>query len=231
MANTEQLIVPTALSVLNGAGLCFVYVLFPNLRRNPWIQGLTWVYLAIAFSWYSLQVPMVETEAMLAHYWLYLVSFIAYMPVVTYLGAAFLEGSIALFGWSNDRENRRLQRWRKRLLTTTRKRDRRMLERKLKELKRSPTDPVIRRELVELYLSRRDFEHALYHSYALIELLPQGHSHAFALYRLAQILVDQMGSLQAAQPFLRRIIRCYPRSFFASYGRRLVNQYEAYADR
>ena len=231
MANTEELIVPTALSVLNGAGLCFVYVLFPNLRRNSWVQGLTWLYLAVSFSWYMLQLPVVESDAMLAHYWLYLVAFIAYMPVVTYLGAAFLEGCIQLLGWGTDRENRRLQRWRKHLLSTTSKRDRRMLERKLKELKRSPVDPVVRRELVELYLSRGDVEHALYHSYALIELLPPGHSHAFALYRLAQILVDQLGALEEAQPYLRRIIRCYPKSFFASYGRRLVNQYEAYADR
>ena len=43
--------------------------------------------------------------------------------------------------------------------------------------------------------------------------------------------VDRLGNLEGAQPYLRRIIRTYPRSFFASYARRLVNQYEAYADR
>ncbi len=106
-----------------------------------------------------------------------------------------------------------------------------MLSRKLKELKNSATNPVLRRELIELFLARGELDSALYHSYALVELLPFGHAHAFALYRLAQILVDQLGDLESAQPYLRRIIRGYPRSFFASYGRRLVNQFEAYADR
>ena len=40
-----------------------------------------------------------------------------------------------------------------------------------------------------------------------------------------------LGRLDSAQPYLRRILRTYPRSFFASYARRLINQYEAYADR
>ena len=42
---------------------------------------------------------------------------------------------------------------------------------------------------------------------------------------------DRQGRLDAAQPYLRRIIRLYPRSFFASYARRLVNKYEASVDR
>ena len=98
-------------------------------------------------------------------------------------------------------------------------------------MRRNPTDPTLRRELVELYLSRGEGTASLYHGYALVEMLPFGHAHAFALYRLTQILVDHLGQLEAAQPYLRRLIRTYPRSYFASYARRLVNQYEAYADR
>ena len=130
-----------------------------------------------------------------------------------------------------DRKAEHLEQLRHQLRTSRGSSGRRLLERKLRESKRRPTDATVRRELVELYLSRGDLQGALYQGYALVEMLPFGHAHAFALYRLAQILVDHLGQLEAAQPYLHRIIRIYPRSFFASYARRLVNQYEAYADR
>lgn len=111
----------------------------------------------------------------------------------------------------------------------------RALQSKQVELEANPLDPRLRRELILLYLGRNEPQQAIYHSYALVELLPYGASHALALYRLCQLLVGPRSTrnrreLKIAQPYLRRLIRLYPRSFFASYARRLVNQYEAYAD-
>ncbi|MCA8961188.1 MAG: hypothetical protein KDC38_11775 [Planctomycetes bacterium] len=100
-----------------------------------------------------------------------------------------------------------------------------------RELTFRPTDPQLRRELLEILLEVGDYEAASYHAYVLVELLPHGPIQGFALYRLCQVLVDKLNRLEEAQPHLRRIIRVYPRSFFASYARRLVSQYEAYADR
>lgn len=103
------------------------------------------------------------------------------------------------------------------------------------ELETNPLDPRLRRELTLLHLGRGEPRSAIYHSYVLVELLPHGPSQALALYRLCQLLVGPSAeknprNLHAAQPYLRRLIRLYPRSYFASYARRLVNQYEAHAD-
>ena len=62
-------------------------------------------------------------------------------------------------------------------------------------------------------------------------MLPCGHAHALALFRLAQIIGTRQARPEAAQPHLRRIIRLYPRSIFAREARRLVHEYEAFADR
>ncbi|MEM7261761.1 MAG: hypothetical protein AAF488_07190 [Planctomycetota bacterium] len=107
----------------------------------------------------------------------------------------------------------------------------RLLAERQRELAFHPTDVRLRKELFEIHLELGDVEGALFHGYALVELLPHGPSHGLALYRLCQTLVDRANGLEIAQPHLRRIIRLYPRSFFASYARRLVSQYEAYADR
>ncbi len=107
----------------------------------------------------------------------------------------------------------------------------RLYAERCRELELRPTDAGLRKELFEILLELGEHRAALYHGYTLIELLPQGPAHGLALYRLSQTLVDQLNRLEEAQPHLRRIIRLYPRSFFASYARRLVNHYEAYADR
>jgi len=107
----------------------------------------------------------------------------------------------------------------------------RVLAERLHELQLRPTDARLRKEVTEILLELGEDQAAAYHAYALAELLPPGPSHGLALYRLCQTLVDRLNRLDQAQPHLRKIIRLYPRSFFASYARRLVNHFEAYADR
>ena len=84
---------------------------------------------------------------------------------------------------------------------------------------------------MELHLRLGDYQSALYQGYVLVDLLPAGPTQALLLYRISRVLVERLGNLAGAQPHLRRLIRLYPKTFFASYARRLVNHYEAYADR
>ena len=97
--------------------------------------------------------------------------------------------------------------WRQRFY---RGRERRLIARKLREVRRDPENPVLRGDLIDLHLRRGELDRALYHAYAQVAFLPNGPAHAHALYRIAQIHVDHLGDLESAQPYLRRIIRSLP---------------------
>lgn len=108
---------------------------------------------------------------------------------------------------------------------------RQLVQSKLEQIALYPQNVRLRKELMELHLRLGDYQNALYQGYVLVELLPAGPTQALLLYRISRVLVERLGNLAGAQPHLRRLIRLYPRTFFASYARRLVNHYEAYADR
>ncbi|MEC7922999.1 MAG: hypothetical protein VX496_06325, partial [Planctomycetota bacterium] len=48
------------------------------------------------------------------------------------------------------------------------------------------------------------------------------------MYRAVYICVERRMSVKNALPLLRRMIRLYPRSYYAAYARRILNRYEAY---
>ncbi len=245
----EILFLISLLSFVNGGILSMVFASWARLRRNRAARVAVLIYVGACVWAYSTFIPPPEvlreaTEIRLGPIlsqdevtrstiiWFYLVAVCGYLPVVVYVLASTVDMAMhRLLRRGGNHESRLQTRWRSRLLRVTRFGSRRLLDAKCAQLQHRRTDPRLRRELIDLYLKVGDDDFALYHAYALVELLPRGHSHGFALYRLCHILVDRSGRLDAAQPYLRRILRLYPRSFFASYARRLINQYEAYADR
>lgn len=239
----DALIWPTLLSFFNGVMLCAVFLLVPRARHSLPVQCATWIYIAIAVGLYWIQAPpaaVTRSGPGMPANWLYLLAFASYVPVLSFLCYSLFEAALDVFlvrvlpeqrplaasrrgrrSWSRGSWSRRLYR----------RRERRLIARKLRELRKDPEDPILRGDLIDLHLRHGEVDRALYHAYAQVAFLPTGPAHAHALYRMAQIYVDHLGDLESAQPYLRRIIRCYPRDFPANYARRLVNQYEAYADR
>ncbi|MGE3164167.1 MAG: tol-pal system YbgF family protein [Planctomycetota bacterium] len=223
---------PTFLVFLNGALMTFAYICFETLREDPWWKLITVVYLLMCLGAYLQQLPDGAVNNPVT-YWAYMVAFSGSLPVFLYVSVGAISAALAQLSLgypAKDPLYSQRARWHRKLRRALRRGDLRLLEARLADLGDRPTDPVLRSQLIDLYLGLGDVDGALYHAYALVELLPRGHAHGYALYRLAQILVEQRKRLDAAQPYLRRIIRLYPRSFFASYARRLVNQFEAYAE-
>ncbi|MEE8142171.1 MAG: hypothetical protein V3T77_03655 [Planctomycetota bacterium] len=233
----EILYLVTLLSFINGGTLSMLFACYPRLRQHWGARWITLIYLSACVVFYAGFLPTEDT-ARTTTYWFFLVAMSGYLPVASYILSALVATVLdaTLPRAQAGRDFRRQASWRRRFLRATRfgfrkLLDAKLLEAKLAELHSRPTNTRLRRELIDLYMKVGDYEQALYHAYMHVELLPRGHSHGFALYRLCQMLVDRLGRLDAAQPYLRRILRTYPRSFFASYARRLINQYEAYADR
>ncbi len=224
----------TLLSLANALLLGWTTARVSRLRRSPWARVASAGYMTLSLGCFW--VPLIAYPTLLetpAPYVCFLIAGAAYAPLYLGLHASASEVLVQFLmpRRRRDGEWERLDRVRQRLLEVVQGGDRRLLAQMLAALARRPLDPQVHRDLVELYLTLGEVERALFHNYTLVELIPNGHAHAAALYRLAQILVDRQGRLNRAQPYLRRIIRLYPKSFFASYARRLVNQFEAYADR
>ncbi|MFQ5654505.1 MAG: hypothetical protein ACE5GW_07220 [Planctomycetota bacterium] len=225
------LLMPTALSFLNGAALCFLFTSSRRLRQSVIVRAASLVYLLGCSVLYAVILAESSPLTPLA-YLCVLMAVSGYLPLILYIGHSGFRRSLAPAiaarnrGWAGAR----LGRWRRRLVYGGRRRKQRLLRSKLEECARKGSNAALRLELMELHWSLGELDEAAFHAYVLDELLPRGHSHCYALYRLSQILAERRKKLEEAQPYLRRLLRLYPRSYFASYARRLVNQCEAYAD-
>lgn len=224
----DVVLFPTLMMFLNGAFVTLAFLSFETVRRDVLLKTVATLYLVLCLGAYLQQLPMTPSDTAVS-YWAFMAATSSSFPVFVYVTLSFVVGTMTYLGQPRSRERRKVIKWQQRLRRALRRGDTRLLEEKLAEVQLRPTHPTLRSQLIDLYLGLGETENALYHAYALVEMLPRGHAHGFALYRLAQIIAERQKRLPQAQPYLRRIIRMYPRSFFASYARRLVNQYEAYA--
>ncbi len=55
-----------------------------------------------------------------------------------------------------------------------------------------------------------------------------GYAQGNVLYKAGRTLVEKKKDIPSAMAILHRIVRVYPRSFFASYSRRVINHHEAH---
>lgn len=105
------------------------------------------------------------------------------------------------------------------------------VERHLEALRLDPVDAHQRHQLGECYLRLGLTDSALGEFRRAIECLERGYEEAYLLFKCSRLLIDHKRDVRQALPVLRRIIRVYPRSYFAAYARRVVNQYEAHTSR
>jgi tetratricopeptide (TPR) repeat protein len=103
----------------------------------------------------------------------------------------------------------------------------RAVEAHMKALAKDPLDSVERRQLAECYL-RLDLPESAISAYSrAAECVPRGYEHGYLLFKAARLIIDRTLDTRRALPVLRRIIRLYPKSWFAAYSRRVLNEYEA----
>ena len=93
-----------------------------------------------------------------------------------------------------------------------------------------PTNVAAHERLGDIYASMGLHESAVYEYRKAAEWVGRGYAQGHMLYKAAHILVEKKRDIPAALILLRRIVRLYPKSYFASYARRVINHYEAHAD-
>ncbi|HLU48353.1 MAG TPA: hypothetical protein VK116_09725 [Planctomycetota bacterium] len=144
-----------------------------------------------------------------------------HVPVVVY---------VLLAAWSRllERVTNPTRRQRKRLRPESESHERHRIEELRRALATNPIDPSIRRELAESYLRLGLFDSAIGELRRTAECVDRGYEQADLLYKAARILVDTKNDVRGALPILRRIVRLYPRSYFAAYARRVMNHYDAH---
>jgi tetratricopeptide (TPR) repeat protein len=103
----------------------------------------------------------------------------------------------------------------------------RLVEELSRRLGCDPLDAGARQELAETYLELGLIDAAVGQFRRAAECLERGYAQASILYKVSRLLAEVKGEADAAAPVLRRIIRLYPRSYFAGYARRVLNRHHA----
>jgi hypothetical protein len=98
----------------------------------------------------------------------------------------------------------------------------------LETLTVDPTNVVAHERLGDLYSRMGFFDAAVYQYLKAADWISHGYTQSQILYKAARIIVDKKKDVPRALCILRRIVRLYPRSFFAAYSRRIINHYEAH---
>src|SRR5262249_40369313 len=88
-------------------------------------------------------------------------------------------------------------------------------------LSADPTNVAAHERLGDIYVSMGFHESALYEYKKAADWLGRGYAQSHMLYKAAHILVEKKKDIPAALILLRRIVRLYPKSCFASYARRV----------
>jgi tetratricopeptide (TPR) repeat protein len=97
----------------------------------------------------------------------------------------------------------------------------------LRRLSQDPTNAALRERLGNVYLRMGYLDSAVYEYRKTAEWLDRGYGHSKILYKMSYVLAHKKGDVAKAVPILRRLERLYPRSYFASYARRILNRYDA----
>jgi tetratricopeptide (TPR) repeat protein len=102
------------------------------------------------------------------------------------------------------------------------------VEELLQGLANNPLDARRREALADSYLRLGTLDSAISEYRKAADSLDSGPEQARLLYRAAYVCVEKRMSVKKALPLLRRLVRLYPRSYYAAYSRRILNRYEAY---
>ncbi len=213
-----------ACSVYAAAGFCTasVFLCSKTLRSNSWAQAG-----ALLLSFVS-AIPAVAVSAM--EYYpefhlsfqglLFMAASFCHAPVWIYI--ALFHGSRLVTSFSRgpagsapEKERSRVAEWK-------------LVEECLADLAGNPLDACRREQLADSYLRLGAIDSAISEYRKAADSLDTGPEQARLMYRASYICVERRLSVKNAVPLLRRMVRLYPRSYYAAYARRILNRYEAY---
>jgi tetratricopeptide (TPR) repeat protein len=103
-----------------------------------------------------------------------------------------------------------------------------LVEEHLRHLAEKPLNARRREALADSYLRLGVLDSAISEYRKAADSLDSGPEQARLMYRAIYICVERRMSVKNALPLLRRLVRLYPRSYYAAYARRILNRYEAY---
>ena len=217
-----------ACSVYAVLGICTAWVFRSSrtIREHPWCQfsALLMSFLA------AIPALVVSSRELYMEFhlgfqgFLFLASALCHVPVWIYI-AVFHSGRLAgIFfpAFTGSRlagvpsgELSPMKEWK-------------LVEEHLRQLANNPLDARRRESLADSYLRLGTLDSAISEYRKAADSLDSGPEQARLLYRAAYVCVERRMSVKKALPLLRRLVRLYPRSYYAAYARRILNRYEAY---
>jgi tetratricopeptide (TPR) repeat protein len=205
-----------------------VYGFFPSVRREN-VFHLTALSLAAAATVLAVTAGSMEFYVWTdvhrgTRFFLFLTASFCYVPTFVYIGLHYWNLLIhrLLSPGATGEEKPKKETYRQQV---------QQVRDYLEILSKDTGNTKIRERLGNLYLRMGFFDSAVYEYRKTSEWLPRGYAHAKVLYKAAHVLAEKRQDLTKAAPLLRRILRLYPKSYFASYARRVLNRYEAHAEK
>lgn len=210
-----------------GSSLSAFYVYCERLRSEPAVHLVT---LVMTFSATSLTVLALSSDPYQSiltsgvHFCVFLVAALFYVPCFVFLCIHYmglLLDRILVPGKRGVRPDgpRTTKEWWDLLRGT------------LDALSEEPNNVRLRLRLAGIYRRLGYYDSAAFEYSKASEWIGRGYAHGHVLYKAAYTLAEQKKDLAKALPILRRIVRLYPKSYFASYARRVINRYDAHRGR
>ncbi len=210
---------------LIGAVLSSVYYFAPRLRAEPVFHLLTVLVMLLAGLVLALGI-VTEFDSLAAfhrgaQFFLFFGATLFYVPVVVYLLLHYWEMLLERITSPGSRKEP------PRAPQTQREQWER-IHACLEALAADPTCAPAHERLGDLYTGMGFYDSAVYQYRKAADWMETGYAQAHVLYKATRILAERKADIAAALPLLRRIVRIYPRSYFAAYARRIISHYEAH---
>jgi tetratricopeptide (TPR) repeat protein len=216
--------VAAAAYALVGIGLGVTYRRNPRLREHPGVQAATLLLIILA-AWAMLRVSSAGNERQQAFHiafqgLLFFAASLCHLPVLVYILLQAWNQLIERITSPGRRDEARKRRLRP-------KEEWALIQSLLEALARNPVHAGTREQLADCYLRLGYLDSAIHEYRKAIDCMERGYAQSRLMFMTVHLLVDRKQETGAAVPLLRRLIRLYPKSYFASYARRILNQHEA----
>jgi tetratricopeptide (TPR) repeat protein len=216
--------VAVAVYALIGAFLEILYYASPRARQEPVIHLLTVLVIVLAVAAVgfaaSIEIQTIEPFQVGIPFLLFAGASLLYLPLVIFLSLHYWEVLLAKLtspGSTADppREPRgSREQWQ-------------AIRSYLEALSIDPTNAAVHEKLGDLYARLGHWDAAAYQYRKAAEWLDHGYAQGHILYKTARILIEKKQDVSGSLVLLRRIVRLYPKSWFASYARRILSHWEA----
>lgn len=210
---------------LLGAVLSIVYYSSPRLRSEPVVHLLTVLVMGLSGTLIAVGASIEFTSFVITHrgtqFLLFFGASLFYVPVVVYLIVHYwqlLLERVTSPGSATEappRPNTQREEWQR-------------IQACLEELAIDPSSSSAHERLGDIYAGMGFYDSAVYQYKKAADWLETGYGQSHMFYKTAWILIEKKKDIPAALSLLRRLERVYPRSYFASYARRVLSHYEAH---